>query len=126
MQVYNKNKALFFGQGYPCGTCKFTATGVTVSQWPPTSGSTISFSFSGYFSKQQPQQTLSCIEFDTISSGLSSSSVYIPQAGTYASGQSSTFTFSQTFPQIQQGFNSIQIKLINTSGKVISCWQVDF
>ena len=111
--------------GYQCPNYihAFDVSSDIASSWPPASLSTINFVLTGVFNQDQ---NINTINVQINSSGFLISVTNTQVWGSFKAGQTGTFPYSVKFPVLLSGSYSIITKIINSSGKAINCWEIDF
>ena len=113
-------------QGQKCANPidAYDVTSFTVTPWPPTRRTKITSTSVGTFNQAE---TITGIKVTVYLDGKSFYTETVPESGTYAAGQSATFTYAETVPFIApKGNYTIKGGLVNSSGTQVSCWEVSF
>lgn len=102
----------------------YTVTSFTVVPFPPTRGSSPVSTSVGTFNSAQ---TVKAIHVNVLLNGRSLYQENVPESGSFTTGQTGTFTYSQQVPSIApKGAYTITGGLVNTAGTQINCWEVSF
>jgi hypothetical protein len=95
-----------------------------VTPWPPSKNVNIVMIMSGIM---QQTETLKDMGIFVFFNGQSFYQEYITESGTYNAKDPCTINFKVYFPPIvPSGAYTVQVKLRNTSGDFLNCWQVSF
>ncbi|OMJ68331.1 hypothetical protein SteCoe_34250 [Stentor coeruleus] len=114
------------GVGQNCDTTltAYTVTSFNVTPWPPYKNTNMSMTMIGTMNSSQ---TLKSMNIYTYYKGSLLDVETVAESGTYTAGQTATINFKVYLPSIApSGSYTVDVKLVNTSGVFLNCWQVSF
>jgi hypothetical protein len=112
--------------GQQCDTTltAYQVTSFLVTPWPPVKNVNDAMTMSGIM---QQTETLKDMGIFVFFNGQSFYQEFIPETGTYNAKDPCTINFKVYFPSIvPSGAYTVQVKLRNTDGVFLNCWQVAF
>ena len=124
MGLASSNVALL-NTGQYCGstsTYTYSVSGVTITPWPPTSGSTLSVTINGAFTSDT---FLFGIEIDIMINNQESGGSFVNENGPFNKGQSQAFKFT-TPAGTASGSYKVSFQLITTYSTPAACWQISY
>lgn len=102
----------------------YQVSSFVVTPWPPNRNNNLSMTMTGVMAQAETLKTMEIFVFFNGSSFYHES---IAETGTYTAGQIATVNFMVYLPSIAPSGNyQVQVKLTNTSGAYLNCWQVSF
>jgi hypothetical protein len=102
----------------------YTVSTFNVTPWPPSKNTNMSMNMVGVMNQAT---TLKAMDIFVFFNGANFYQETIPESGTYAAGQTATINFKVYIPSIAPTGNyAVQVKLVNTAGVYLNCWQVMF
>ncbi|OMJ87203.1 hypothetical protein SteCoe_11128 [Stentor coeruleus] len=102
----------------------FTMNSFDVTPWPPHKNTNLVMVMSGTMNQAE---TLKSMEIFVIYNGANFYHESVAESGTYAAGATANITFKVYLPFIAPSGNyGVQVKLTNTAGAFLNCWEVDF
>ena len=114
------------GEGQQCANAinSYVVSSFDITPFPPKKGVTVTSTSVGKFTQAE---TITGIKVDVLLDGKNFYQEIIPQSGTYAVGQTGTFTYGQSIPGLApKGSYTINGGLVNANKQQINCWQVAF
>jgi ML domain len=117
---------LMVTEGSNCDTSltAFTVTSFVVTPNPPKKNENLSLVMTGTMNQAN---TLKSMEIYVIYDGANFYQESVAETGTYAARASVTITFKVFLPIIAPPGNYVvQVKLTNTAGTFLNCWQYPF
>lgn len=112
------------GENCDTSLTAYTVSSFDVTPWPPHKNTNLVMVMTGTMNSAQ---TLKSMEIFVIYKGSNFYHESIPETGTYAAGQTAVINFKVYLPFIApSGSYNVQVKLQNTAGTFLNCWQVDF
>ena len=102
----------------------YTVSSFQVTPWPPYKNTNLNMIMVG---KLSTAETFKTMEIYVSYKGASFYHESIAESGTYAAGDTATINFKVFLPDIApSGSYGVQVKLTNTAGTFLNCWQVAF
>lgn len=112
--------------GHNCNTAltAFQVSSFLVNPWPLSKNVNAVMNMTGTF---QSAQTLKSLNLYASVNKVIPFQESIPESGSYAAGQTATIIYKAYVPSISPaGSYVVQLRLANTAGTELNCWEVDF
>ena len=102
----------------------YTVTSFVVTPWPPVKNVNLAMRMTGIMNQAQTLKSMEIFVFYKSALFYTES---IPESGTYAAGATAIVNFTVFLPSIAPNGNYVvQVKLTNTAGAFLNCWQAAF